>query len=215
MVVDTNMGFNKVNANVESYVQYQVSIEGEGRITSRVTVTYRNQSGSDPEPCVQQAVYPPTYAEMMEGCYWDYLRIYVPEGSELLESPQLTLPEGSLRAREGGETRVPLTTDVGPAELGKDVYGVFFVVAPGERRELVFEYQQPSSVVAGEQSKTYRLVVQKQPGTLAVTLRLGIELPPGSSVTSTEPEASSLDNGRVVFETDLRQDREFEVTFRR
>jgi hypothetical protein len=46
-------------------------------------------------------------------------------------------------------------------------------------------------------------------------LRVEVKLPPGSSVISTEPEPSSLANGGVVFETDLRQDREFEVTFRR
>jgi hypothetical protein len=216
MVVDTNMGFNKVNPNVESSVEYQVSIKDEGRITSRVAVTYRNRSGSGPERCVQEAVYPPTYGEMMEGCYWDYLRVYVPEGSELVQGPQVTLPDGSLRARQGETEGALLGTEVGPAEAGKGVYGVFFVVAPGERREMVFEYQQPSSVVmAGEQSGTYRLLVQKQPGTLAVPLRVEVELPPGSSVVSTAPEASSLANGDVVFETDLRQDREFEVAFRR
>jgi hypothetical protein len=127
----------------------------------------------------------------------------------------LTLPEGSLRAREGEMEGALLGTEVGPAESGKGVYGVFFVVAPGERREMVFEYQQPSCVVAGEQSGTYRLLVQKQPGTLAVPLRVEVKLPPGSSVISTAPEASSLDNGGAVFETDLRRDREFEVTFRR
>jgi hypothetical protein len=215
MVVDANMGFNKVNPNVESSVEYQVSIEDEGRVTSRVMVTYRNHSGSGQERCIQEAAYPPTYQEMMEGCYWNYLRIYVPEGSELVQAPQLTLPEGSLRAREDETEGALLSTDVGPAESGKGVYGVFFVVAPGERREMVFEYQQPSSAVAGEQSRTYRVLVQKQPGTLAVPLRVEVKLPPGSSVVSTDPEASSLANGSVVFEADLRQDREFEVTFRR
>jgi hypothetical protein len=216
MVVDTNMGFNKVNPNVENSVEYQVSIEDQGGITGRVTVTYRNRSGNGPELCVQEAAYPPTYAEMMEGCYWNYLRIYVPEGSKLVQGPQLTLPEGSLRARQGETGGRPLGTEVGPPESGKGVYGVFFVVAPGERREMVFEYQQPSSVVVvGEQSETYRLLVQKQPGTLAVPLRVEVQLPSGSSVPATTPEASSLANGEVVFETDLRQDREFEVTFRR
>jgi hypothetical protein len=216
MVVDTNMGFNKVNPNVERSVEYQVSIEDEGGITSRVAVTYRNRSGSGPEECVQEAVYPPTYREMMEGCYWNYLRIYVPEESELVQGPQLTLPEGSLRARQDATGGASLGTEVGPAESGKSVCGVFFVVAPGERREMVFEYEQPSSVlVAEEQSETYRLLVQKQPGTLAVPLRVEVELPSGSSVISVTPEARSLANGHVVFETDLRQDREFEVIFRR
>ena len=167
------------------------------------------------DPCAQEAVYPPTYEEMMEGCYWNYLRLYVPEGSVLVQGPQLTLPEGSLRAREDGTSGSPLVTEVGQAESGKSVYGVFLVVPPGERREMVFEYQPPSSVLEVENSTTYRLLVQKQPGTVAVPLRVEVRLPPGASVVSTQPEASAVSHGSVVFESDLREDREFEVTFRR
>jgi hypothetical protein len=42
-----------------------------------------------------------------------------------------------------------------------------------------------------------------------------VRLPSGASVVSTQPEASGVRNGSVVFESDLREDREFEVTFRR
>lgn len=214
MVVDTNMGFNKVNPNVETAVEYQVTLGEDDSLTGRVAVTYRNHSTETTDSCIQEAVYPPTYQEMMEGCYWNYLRLYVPEGSELVEGPQLTLPEGSLRAREDGTAGVPLATEILPAESGKDVFGVFCVVPPGERREMVFEYKLPSSVVEGGDPRTYRLLVQKQPGTEAVPLRVEVKLPSGSSLVSTQPETSGPSQGSVVFESDLREDRLFEVIFR-
>jgi hypothetical protein len=215
MVVDTNMGFNKVNASVESSVDYQVLIKEDSSLWSQVSVVYRNSSSGQLDQCVQEAVYQPTYREMMEGCYWNYLRVYVPEGAQLLQGPEVTLPEGSLRARDSGLGGTALPTEVGPLEAGKNVFATFFVVPPGEQREMIFRYRLPSETLEREGSTTaYRLVVQKQPGTLAVPLRLAVTLPSDAEVLSTSPEGSSLTNGQVLFETDLLVDREFEVVFR-
>jgi len=216
MVVDTNMGFNKVNPNVDSAVDYQVRIEDDGNVASRLAVTYRNQSSGRGDRCVQEADYPPTYQEMMDGCYWDYLRVYVPESSDLVQNPELTLPEGSLRARESGDGGKLLPLEEGAVESGKNVHGLFFVVAPAERREMVFRYRLPSSVLESDGStRTYTLLVQKQPGTQAVPLRVEVKLPADSTLVSFSPEASTPSEENVVFQTDLREDREFEVTFRR
>jgi hypothetical protein len=215
MVVDTNMGFNKVNPNVESSLDYQVSIEDDENVTSGLAVTYRNQSSGSGDRCVQEADYPPTYQEMMEGCYWNYLRIYSPKSSEMVESPELTLPEGSLRARESGDGGRLIATEDGAVESDKNVQGLFFVVAPEERREMVFEYRLPPSILESDDStRTYTLLVQKQPGTQAVPLRVEVKLPADSTLVSSSPEANTPSEGTVVFQTDLREDREFEVTFR-
>jgi hypothetical protein len=215
MVVDTNMGFNKVNASVDRAVDYEVHIEEDGSLWGQVSVGYRNRSSGQVDHCVQEAAYPPTYREMMEGCYWNYLRVYVPEGARLLQGPEVTLPDGSLRAKENGLAGSALPTEVGPSEAGKNVFAAFTVVAPGERRDMVFQYQLPSETLEREGSTTvYRLVVQKQPGTVAVPLRLAVTLPSDAGVLSTSPEASSLINGQAVFETNLLVDREFQVVFR-
>jgi hypothetical protein len=104
---------------------------------------------------------------------------------------------------------------VGPSEAGKNVFAAFFVVAPGERRDMVFQYQLPPETLEREGSTTvYRLVVQKQPGTVAVPLRLAVTLPSDAEVLSTSPAASSLIDGQAVLETNLLVDREFEVAFR-
>ena len=215
MVVDSNVGFNKVNATVESQVDYRVTIENTETVYGRVSVSYDNASRVAVEQCVQEADYPPTYQEMMEGCYWNYLRVYVPEQSQLIEGPDLALPEGSLRARESGAGGTSLPTSVGPAEAGKNVFASFFVAAPGEQREMVYQYKLPATVLGeGDSTAVYRLVVQKQPGTLAVPLRVEVQVPADAAVVSTSPEATSVGDGLVSFSTDLRVDREFEVVFR-
>jgi hypothetical protein len=215
MVVDTNMGFNKVNPNIENSVDYQVLINEDGSLTGQATVSYWNNSTGTVAQCVQEARYEPTYHEMMEGCYWNYLRVYVPERSQLLQWPELTLPEGSLRARDGDLGGTSLPPEVGPVEAGKNVFATFFVVPPGEEREMVFQYQLASDILEREGSTArYLLLVQKQPGTLAIPLHITVTLPPGSEVLSTQPEASSLTEGEVEFQADLLVDREFEVVFR-
>jgi len=108
----------------------------------------------------------------------------------------------------------PLVTEVG-VEEGKNVFASFFVVGPTELRELSYEYQLPGSTVVQEGSTSaYRLSVQKQPGTLANPVRVEVELPPGSVVVSSAPEGATVTGERVVFQTDLRVDRQFEVVFR-
>jgi hypothetical protein len=215
MVVDTNMGFNKVNPNVATAVEYVVSLDEDGDSSARLSVTYHNTSGSSADQCMQESVYPPTYEEMMEGCYWDYLRVYVPQEAQFVQGPDLTLPEGSLRARESGGAGTALPTEVGRVEAGRNVFASFFVVGPGERREMIYQYELAQSMLEARGSTTaYTLLVQKQPGTLAVPLRVEVELPPGAVVVSTSPEAASSTDAGVTFETDLRTDREFEVVFR-
>jgi hypothetical protein len=215
MVVDSNVGFNKVNASVQTGVGYQVSITDGETISAHLTIAYNNASRASVEQCVQEAAYPATYQGMMEGCYWDYLRVYVPHGSQLLQGPQLSLPEGSLRARESGSGGIRTATDVGPAEAGKAVYKSFFVVAPRDQRGITYEYQLPATVLLQSGSTTtYRLLVQKQAGTLAVPLQVEVKLPIDATILSASPGPSSGDDTKVVFSTDLRVDREFEVVFR-
>ncbi|HEM61515.1 MAG TPA: DUF4012 domain-containing protein, partial [Chloroflexi bacterium] len=71
MVVDSNMGFNKVNAAVRASVDYRVTLESQKASLGRLSVVYDNPSRVEVQQCVQEAAYPPTYQEMMEGCYWD------------------------------------------------------------------------------------------------------------------------------------------------
>ena len=213
LVVDSNVGFNKVDANVARFVEYRVDL-GHGQAPrARLAVTYRNHSTWPVSECVQESRPVERYAELMEGCYWNYLRVYVPAGSVLLKGPAPELVPGSLSAEEAeatGQAAISPTLSV----EGWQVWAAFFSVAAGEERAMTFEYSLPAEVVARQVGGTsqYRLQVHKQPGTEAVPLRVAIILPARADIAEALPP--ELTSGQGII-TDLRIDREFEVTYRR
>ena len=175
LVVDSNVGFNKVNPRIEQEISYQVTLREGERPHAELMLRYRHTAAIQLEECVHEPRYGDDYDDMMDRCYFDYVRVYVPVGSEL-------------RQASGFE---PGSVESLPGERDTQVFAGFFVLAPGEEREITLRYDLPSQVVAGE---VYRLRVYKQPGTLALPLRVQV-----SGMT----EAS--------YETTLATDREFEV----
>ncbi|MEK7873509.1 MAG: DUF4012 domain-containing protein, partial [Chloroflexota bacterium] len=118
LVTDTNVGFNKVNGAITQGLDYQVRIDDDGKATARLTITYTNTSRKTLTTCQQQATFVSDYKEWQEGCYWDFLRTYVPEGSKLLGTSFVPIPEGSMVARFGPEM-VSTWNVVGAVQWGK------------------------------------------------------------------------------------------------
>ncbi len=217
LVVDSNVGFNKADANVARSIDYRVDLAGGEQPRAQVILNYWNHSRQPLGVCIQEARYGDTYADMMDRCYWDYVRVYVPAGGGLLKGPDLPLPPGSLLARSGDAlAESPISPVL--AEDGRSVWAAFFELAPGAERALAFEYTLPGEVLEhkSDGSLTYHLRVQKQPGTEAVPLRVEIALPPDAQDISATPAGFFSQQGTVlVAATDLMIDREFEVAFRR
>jgi hypothetical protein len=188
LLVDANMGYNKVTANVEQALRYQVTLEPEP--VARLTVSYHNASPAVDAPCDKflGQNYVPTYEVMAQGCYYDYVRLYVPLGCELV-------------ALSGGDA--PLTTW---EEQGKTVYATYFELAPGATRELVFYYRLPATVTT---AKRYQLLVQKQGGTVALPLQVTLQGPQGLMVTPPGETERSVAAGLWTITSDLRVDRQF------
>ena len=89
LVVDSNVGFNKANLVVQQALDYEVAASADGP-EATLTVTYTHGGPANAEPvCDRSPRYGATYADMAARCYWDYLRVYVPPGSELLGSEGL------------------------------------------------------------------------------------------------------------------------------
>jgi hypothetical protein len=213
LVVDSNVGFNKVDPNVERSIHYQVDLSAEEGPQARVTLTYHNHSARTVEACIQEARYGDVYADMMDRCYWDYVRVYVPAGSQLLEEPGLPLPAGSLLARSNDA--LPQHSLSSPTLTGGDwtAWAAFFDLAPGAERTLTFDYQLPTCVLEHRSDSLirYRLRIQKQPGTEAVPLRVEITLPPGAELVWVTPADLLSSSG---MSSNLRTDRIVEIVFR-
>ena len=213
-VVDANVGFNKVDPAVQRTIDYQVDLHNPSQGQAGATVRYSNQSPAQAEPCIQRAEARLTYEEGMAGCYWDYVRFYVPEGSQLVDIERAPLPEGSLLYRYGFVAPGDAGPDSGPVEKGKTAFGLFFVVPPGEARDVQLGWQLPMGTVThGQDGLHYRLTVQKQSGAPPIVLRVAVHLPHDAYVVRATPEPAAILAGEVRFELSLTTDQQIEIVF--
>ena len=147
-VVDSNVGFNKTNAAVVEEIAYRLAPMNEG-LEATLTLTYTHTAPAGAEPiCDRASRYGDSYDALINRCYWDYLRVYAPGGSELLEAEGLNQP----------------STEQG--ERGTTVFSGSFSLRPGDQRVVTLRYRLPTDLPAAP----YRLFVRKQAGTLAPPL---------------------------------------------
>ncbi len=126
---------------IEQTVTQEIEIENDGSIVKSVTIDYRNPA--PPSNCNLEA------GELcLNGLYRDWVRLYVPQGSELIEAT-------------GAEIETKVYED-----LGKTVFETFYgdqaPLRPEGKKQLTFKYRLPFKLEKGDD---YNLLIQKQPGT--------------------------------------------------
>ena len=155
---DSNMGYNKVDAVLERTLDYAVDWPADGGPgVATVAMTYRHPVAAPGHICDPAPRYGDDYDEMTARCYFSYVRLYAPGGSQLLETSGL---EADSVVSERGEKRTQR-------------FGGYFVMQPGTEHTVRFTYELPEGLTPAD----YRLVVQRQAGTnpLPVTLQVGDE----------------------------------------
>lgn len=180
MVVDSNVGFNKIDPWIERAILYQVDLSDLNRPFASLRLEYRHSLHEEPA-CTPGAYYGGrTYLDMQRRCYWNFFRIYVPRAVTPLSGRTIPVAAERLLSQvaEGGE----LTVEAG--ERGTLVFSGIFVL-PGDQRSTVeVNYGLPANVLtaAPDGGWIYRLRVQKQPGTEAIPLEIRITLPNEHSI---------------------------------
>lgn len=212
LVVDDNMGYDKVNHRIRQSLEYDVSWQEGNYGKGKLKISYKNTSSVQVSECVQQA-RPGTYTTFTEGCYWDFLRVYAAEGSSLEQSTYIPLPRGSLLSRLAKQED-PNYPSQEVRERNKTVIGQFFVVPVGEEKVLEFTFKlAPGSLSTTEGGASYSLLVQKQPGTVGHPLTLRVHAPSGMRIRSATPEAFQMTPDVVEFRRELTEDTSFQVFF--
>ncbi len=146
MVVNTNVQGAKTDAKIQQAIHHEAQVREDGRVT--VTVRVERQHQGEPGD--------PLYGVNNVS----YMRLYVPEGAELIEvegfsfppedlfkvpekwyvdDPDLVALEANERIDRKSGTRI--TT-----EFGKTVFGTWTIIPPGEKRVVVFTYVLPFRV---------------------------------------------------------------------
>jgi len=132
LVVDTNFAGAKTNAWVTYTADQKIEISGDGTVTKTLTLTYKNP---------QQYFSEAGTNLKLNGIFRDWLRVYVPKGSKLLES-------------KGFETGDKTSED-----LGKTVFEGFFTLTPQNVKTITFKYELPDKI-----KSPYKILIQKQAG---------------------------------------------------
>jgi len=210
MVVDTNMGYNKMNAVIEQSLEYRAVIDVNGSVQGKLTVQHYNPV-SGTAPCDHSAMYGGGYEDMMARCYWDYLRVYVPQGSRLLSADTYPTPAAWLLTGKADPGTVQVVED----GACKTVFATFLVVPRSEQRQTRLIYALPEDITAAEDGVWhYRLYVQKQAGTVAPDLSVVVQLPVGASLVTARPEPAMVEDNEIVYQLNLATDQTLEVCFR-
>ena len=139
-----NLAGLKSDMYMRRNVKYQVDAAEDGTLTAKLTLTMRNTGA---------------YDGWLNSTARNYLRIYVPLGSELI-------------AHSGGEYLQPQVFE----DLGKTVLSNFVLTRPLSESILAFEYKLPFKFEPGQGFDTnqYELLIQKQPGLDAPEYEVGV-----------------------------------------
>ncbi len=179
LVVNTNINGQKSDAKIQQTIDHQSEIQKDGSIIDTVTIT-RTHLGEAGEQMYGQPNF-------------DYIRIYVPQNSELINAGGFTWPDERLFKAPKKWYKKDLTlaqiektvrtdnlsgtkiTD----EFGKTSFGNWLITNPGQSSQVLFSYRLPFKVVENnknnsnkwlqlfetpEQKTYYQLAVQRQSG---------------------------------------------------
>ena len=212
LVVDTNVGYNKVNRVIESSMDYSVALHDSGEATADLTVVYEH-TGTGPDTCRHGADYVnlTSYEDLVQDCYWNYLRLYVPPGTELLAASEHPVPADAFTFAEGWEGGAVVIAD-DPSGLG--VVGNFLIVPPGTTEESSYRYALPDVVQDSGDSQSYDLRVVRQAGANLRELTVRVALPEGAVLVEATPAPERVDGDTIIFRTTLDTDKRFNVTYR-
>ncbi len=200
MVVGSNMGYNKANPSIRQDVTYEVDLSDPAAPQAILTVRHAHRLDLEGE-CNHwggKAYAWSTYEGSFVDCYWDYLRVLVPEGSELLSWEAPPIPGAWLGYgwETGEDGRVTLSDgDI----AGIDVLSNFLVVPFGGEHRTVSRYRLPPQVVTQDaQGGHYQLTIQQQPGRETPVFQVRVHLPEGAELVSTS-RVPDMRAGQTLF----------------
>ncbi|NTW30149.1 MAG: DUF4012 domain-containing protein [Candidatus Moranbacteria bacterium] len=178
-VIHTNLNGYKTDAVMRETIEHDAVIRSDGSVLDTVRITRKHTGGDTPY-------------DWFNKVNSDYLRVYVPEGSELVSASGQTYEfpkspvdydklgfrrdkdverdESSVRIDRGG-TRISV-------ESGKTVFGNWVYVSPGESVTVEYVYRLPFRVVPKvTDPASYSVLFQKQSGTEGGVLRSRLSVP--------------------------------------
>ncbi len=192
LVADANLG-NKANRSVQRQLTYDVIVEDDGSLSGSLAIAYDfSERVAELDPAVGPAHGDPNYRSLTQ--------VFVPANSTLTQTEDLSGPPTVVHT----DTHTAFVARVG--------------VDYNESERYQFFYTTPPLVEPFGSFYRYRLLVQKQPGTLSDPVNVQLRLPPGARTVYADPSPAasySLDQPVLEFHLSLTSDQAIEVVFTR
>lgn len=192
-VVNTNINGYKTDGVVDEEITHSAAVQDDGSIVDTVTITRTHTGGA-------------TGKEWWDKVNADYMRVYVPQGAQLLsvegQTREFTDPpldydalgferdsdvvreESQMIIDERSGTRIY-------TEKGKTVFANWVYVSPQETATITYTYRLPFMMAFTRDDTTsfapYSVVYQKQSGSRGSALRSTVRLPQGHRIVWSTP----------------------------
>jgi len=212
MIVNANVGFNKVNVLVSESLNYQVALLPDGTGRAVVGLNYAHQGTRTDILCTQVIPFDQniTYDKLIHTCYYDYLRLIVPRGSRLNNATAHPVPGNYLLSGVAADGKAKTLQD----DLDdRTMFGQFFLVEYGKQLQTRFEYNLPVVVTDAAGQKRYALLLQKQSGTDAMPVKVKLTLPARARLVSASPSPTVQSGAVLEFDLRLDVDQQIEVVY--
>ena len=180
-ISEANLGANKVNRFIERKISYDMTIGRDADLVAKLKISYTNNSQADTWP---------------GGKYTNFLRVYVPANSGLLE------------VRNGDVTDIKTVATQIQGFLTS--FSTFVEVPIKSTKEIELTYRIPKNIKL-ETNPTYHVYFSKQPGTESDPLTFIFNLPQYLQIRSINGSEEVTGKQNVKTETDLEVDRQFTI----
>lgn len=158
LVAHTAIGANKSDQYIEEKMKHDTQVTDSGEIMDHITISRKHLWNEALEEKLFSFLEKVTGKKVDESVAFilgkgnnaDYIRIYVPEGSEIQAVDAIK--------REDIQTY---------RDLGKTVFAFVMNVVPGEEKHVTIKYKLPDTLISSGNKKEYLpyyLVMEKQPG---------------------------------------------------
>ena len=218
MAVDTNVGYNKTNAVVSENLSYDVDLTHPSVPTSNLAVFHHNAAQGPTDQCDQRPAgidrSTLEYWYAIDRCYYNYLRVYVPAGTQLKSATPHSVKRDQMIMLD--QDIPPRVDSLDDNLTGLQGFGTLEMVRMGATLETDFKFNLPTIIlqtnpVTGD--LIYQLKVQKQAGTVAIPLTLRVHLPNGSRINSVSPSGFTQAGDNLLFNLILNTDENIRIQF--
>lgn len=190
-VVHANIAGGKTDGVIDNTIQHQATVQADGTIVDTVTLT-RVHKGD-------------TTDEFQNVDNRDFVRFYVPQGSELISATGFEEPDPKLFVTPDNDAEFdddlvevsgkvfedPLTGVFTNSEFEKTVFGGWTHTPVGKSSTVTISYTLPfkldTRTIFGRDMDRYSLLVQKQPGTARTLFMSSVELPETARIAQSFP----------------------------